>query len=86
MGKLTKNQKVVTAKVDSAKMYKLAEACELVKDVTFTKFDSSVELHVKLGVDPRKANQMVRGVVSLPNGTGKVTRVLCLCTDRKSVV
>ena len=80
MGKLTKNQKAVIAKYDAAKEYKLAEACELVKEVTFTKFDASVELHVNLGVDPRKANQMVRGVVSLPNGTGKVTRVLCLCT------
>lgn len=83
MSKLTKNQKVVTAKVDSAKMYKLAEACELVKDVTFTKFDASVELHVKLGVDPRKANQMVRGVVTLPYGTGKTKRVLVLCTPDK---
>ena len=83
MGKLTKNQKAVVAKVDSAKMYKLAEACELVKDVTFTKFDASVELHVKLGVDPRKANQMVRGVVTLPYGTGKTKRVLVLCTPDK---
>ena len=80
MGKLTKNQKAVIAKYDAAKEYKLAEACELVKELTYTKFDASVELHVNLGVDPRKANQMVRGVVSLPNGTGKVTRVLCLCT------
>lgn len=83
MGKLTKNQKTVTAKVDSARFYKLAEACELVKDITFTKFDASVELHAKLGVDPRKANQMVRGVVTLPHGTGKVTRVLVLCTPDK---
>ena len=83
MSKLTKNQKTVTAKVDSAKMYKLSEACDLVKEVTFTKFDSSVELHVNLGVDPRKANQMVRGVVTLPNGTGKQTRVLVLCTPDK---
>lgn len=83
MSKLTKNQKTVAAKVDSAKMYKLSEACDLVKDVTFTKFDSSVELHVNLGVDPRKANQMVRGVVTLPNGTGKQTRVLVLCTPDK---
>ena len=80
MGKLTKNQKAVIAKYDAAKEYKLAEACELVKEITYTKFDASVELHVTLGVDPRKANQMVRGVVSLPNGTGKVTRVLALCT------
>ena len=83
MGKLTKNQKAAIAKIDSAKEYKLAEACELVKEVSFTKFDASVELHVNLGVDPRKANQMVRGVVSLPHGTGKVTRVLVLCTPDK---
>ena len=83
MGKLTKNQKAAVAKIDSAKEYKLAEACELVKEVTFTKFDASVELHVNLGVDPRKANQMVRGVVTLPHGTGKTTRVLVLCTPDK---
>lgn len=83
MSKLTKNQKTVMAKIDEAKQYKLSEACELVKEVTFTKFDASVELHVKLGVDPRKANQMVRGVVTLPYGTGKETRVLVLCTPDK---
>ena len=83
MGKLTKNQKAVVAKVDSAKMYKLAEACQLVKEVSFTKFDASVELHVNLGVDPRKANQMIRGVVTLPYGTGKTKRVLVLCTPDK---
>ena len=83
MGKLTKNQKAVVAKVDSAKMYKLAEACQLVKEVCFTKFDASVELHVNLGVDPRKANQMIRGVVTLPYGTGKTKRVLVLCTPDK---
>ena len=83
MGKLTKNQKAVVAKVDSAKMYKLAEACQLVKEVSFTKFDASVELHVNLGVDPRKANQMMRGVVTLPYGTGKTKRVLVLCTPDK---
>ena len=83
MGKLTKNQKAVVAKVDSAKMYKLAEACQLVKEVSFTKFDASVELHVNLGVDPRKANQMIRGVVPLPYGTGKTKRVLVLCTPDK---
>ena len=83
MGKLTKNQKAAIAKYDAAKEYKLAEACELVKEVTFTKFDASVELHVNLGVDPRKANQMVRGVVTLPHGTGKTTRVLVLCTPDK---
>ncbi|MDY3893381.1 MAG: 50S ribosomal protein L1, partial [Candidatus Cryptobacteroides sp.] len=69
--------------VDSAKMYKLAEACQLVKEVSFTKFDASVELHVNLGVDPRKANQMIRGVVTLPFGTGKTKRVLVLCTPDK---
>ena len=80
MGKLTKNQKLAAAKVDTAKSYSLAEAVELLKEITFTKFDASVDIDVRLGVDPRKANQMVRGVVSLPSGTGKVVRVLCLCT------
>lgn len=83
MSKLTKNQKMVAAKYDAAKEYRLAEACELVKEVTFTKFDASVELSVNLGVDPRKANQMVRGVVTLPHGTGKQTKVLVLCTPDK---
>ncbi len=83
MSKLTKNQKVVYAKVDASKQYKLAEACKLVKEVTFTKFDASVDLAVRLGVDPRKANQMVRGVVTLPHGTGKTVRVLVLCTPDK---
>ena len=73
----------MAAKFDSSKQYKLTEACELVKEISYTKFDASVELSVRLGVDPRKANQMVRGVVTLPNGTGKVTRVLCLCTPDK---
>ena len=80
MGKLTKNQKSVAEKVETGKLYTLKEASELVKEITTTKFDASVDIDVRLGVDPRKANQMVRGVVSLPNGTGKVTRVLCLCT------
>lgn len=83
MSKLTKNQKAAVAKVDSHKQYKLTEACALVKEVSYTKFDASVELSVRLGVDPRKANQMVRGVVTLPHGTGKVTRVLVLCTPDK---
>ena len=83
MSKLTKNQKMVMAKYDSAAQYKLSDACDLVKEITFTKFDASVELHVNLGVEPRKANQMVRGVVTLPNGTGKQTRVLVLCTPDK---
>lgn len=83
MAKLTKNQKIAHAKVDADKQYKLYEACELVKEVSYAKFDASVELAVRLGVDPRKANQMVRGVVTLPHGTGKVTRVLVLCTPDK---
>ena len=80
MSKLTKNQKSVADKVEVGKAYSLMEAAELVKEITTTKFDASLDIDVRLGVDPRKANQMVRGVVSLPNGTGKVTRVLCLCT------
>ena len=83
MAKLTKNQKAAVAKVEAGKQYKLAEACALLKDITYTKFDSSVELAVRLGVDPRKSNQMIRGVVTLPNGTGKVCRVLVLCTPDK---
>lgn len=83
MSKLTKNQKAAAAKVDSHKQYRLTEACALVKEVSYAKFDASVELSVRLGVDPRKANQMVRGVVTLPHGTGKVTRVLVLCTPDK---
>ena len=80
MSKLTKNQKLVAGKIEAGKAYTLKEASALVKEITTTKFDASVDIDVRLGVDPRKANQMVRGVVSLPNGTGKVTRVLCLCT------
>jgi large subunit ribosomal protein L1 len=80
MSKLTKNQKLAVAKVEAGKAYTLKEAAELVKDITTTKFDASVDIDVRLGVDPRKANQMVRGVVSLPNGTGKQVRVLALCT------
>ncbi len=83
MSKLTKNQKAAIAKFDSKQQYKLSEACSIVKEVNYAKFDASVELSVRLGVDPRKANQMVRGVVTLPNGTGKVTRVLVLCTPDK---
>ena len=79
MAKLTKNQKVVNAKIEAGKSYTLKEAAALVKEITFTKFDASVDIDVRLGVDPRKANQMVRGTVSLPNGTGKEVRVLCLC-------
>ncbi len=83
MSKLTKNQKIVYAKVDPDKQYKLVEACKLVKDISFTKFDASVDIAIRLGVDPRKANQMVRGVVTLPHGTGKTVRVLVLCTPDK---
>ena len=83
MATLTKNQKAVAEKFDSHKLYPLAEACQVVKDITFTKFDATVELSANLGVDPRKANQMIRGVVTLPNGTGKVVRVLALCTPDK---
>jgi len=83
MSKLTKKQKVVYAKVDLNKQYKLTEAAALLKEVTFTKFDASVDIAVRLGVDPRKANQMVRGVVTLPHGTGKTVRVLVLCTPDK---
>ena len=80
MSKLTKNQKIAAAKIEAGKLYTLKEATELVKEITMTKFEASVDIDVRLGVDPRKANQMVRGVVSLPCGTGKVVRVLCLCT------
>lgn len=80
MSKLTKNQKLAAAKIEAGKAYTLKEAAELVKEITTTKFDASVDIDVRLGVDPRKANQMVRGVVSLPNGTGKEVRVLALCT------
>ena len=83
MSKLTKNQKATLEKYDRTKAYPLAEACAVVKDITFTKFDASVELSCNLGVDPRKANQMIRGVVTLPNGTGKTVRVLVLCTPDK---
>jgi len=79
MGKLTKNQKLALSKIEPGKAYTLAEAAEKVKEVTFTKFDSSFDIDVRLGVDPRKADQMVRGVVSLPHGTGKQVRVLVLC-------
>ena len=80
MGKLTKNQKLAFDKIEAGKAYSLKEASQLVKDITYTKFDSSLDIDVRLGVDPRKANQMVRGVVSLPHGTGKQVRVLVLCT------
>ena len=83
MSKLTKNQKSVAGKIEAGKAYTLKEASSLVKEITTTKFDASLDIDVRLGVDPRKANQMIRGVVSLPHGTGKVTRVLVLCTPDK---
>ncbi len=83
MSKLTKNQKLASGKIENGKVYTLREASALVKEITLAKFDASVDVDVRLGVDPRKANQMVRGVVSLPHGTGKVIRVLALCTPDK---
>lgn len=83
MAKLTKNRKLALSKVEVGKTYKLSEATAMIKDISTTKFDASVDLDVRLGVDPRKANQMVRGVVTLPNGTGKTVRVLVLCTPDK---
>ena len=83
MGKLTKNRKLSEAKIDKTKLYNLDEACSLIKDITTTKFDASVDLAVRLGVDPKKANEMVRGVVSLPNGTGKDMKVLALVSPEK---
>jgi len=83
MAKLTKNQKLSQSLIDKEKLYTLTEASALVKEITKTKFDASVDLDVRLGIDPRKSNQMVRGVVSLPHGTGKQTRVLVLCTPDK---
>ena len=79
MSKLTKNQKLALAKIEAGKSYTLTEAAAKVKEITFTKFDASLDIDVRLGVDPRKANQMVRGVVTLPHGTGKTVRVLVLC-------
>ncbi|MDD5185055.1 MAG: 50S ribosomal protein L1 [Paludibacter sp.] len=80
MSKLTKNQRLALEKIEAGKTYSLKEAAGLVKEISNTKFDASVDIDVRLGVDPRKANQMVRGVVSLPNGTGKEIKVLALCT------
>ena len=80
MSKLTKNQRLALEKIEAGKTYSLKEAAVLVKEITNSKFDASVDIDVRLGVDPRKANQMVRGVVSLPNGTGKQVKVLALCT------
>ena len=83
MTKLTKKQKLALTKIEPNRQYKLSEAAALLKDITYTKFDASVDIDVRLGVDPRKSNQMVRGVVSLPHGTGKQVRVLVLCTPDK---
>lgn len=83
MAKLTKNQKMALEKIEPNKAYKLSEAAALLKDISTIKFDASVDIDVRLGVDPRKSNQMVRGVVSLPHGTGKLVRVLVLCTPDK---
>jgi large subunit ribosomal protein L1 len=83
MAKLTKNQKLALAKYDKDATYTLADAARIVKDITTSKFDASVDIDVRLGVDPRKANQMVRGIVTLPHGTGKTVSVLVLCTPEK---
>ncbi len=83
MAKISKNRKAALAKFDATKAYTLADAAKIIKDITSTKFDASVDVAVRLGVDPRKANQMVRGSVSLPHGTGKTMRVLVLCTPDK---
>jgi large subunit ribosomal protein L1 len=83
MTKLTKNQKLALEKLDKDKLYSLTEASSMVKEITKTKFDASIDLDVRLGVDPRKSNQMVRGVVSLPHGTGRETKVLVLCSPDK---
>lgn len=83
MGRITKNKKLAIDKLEKGKQYPISEAAKLVKEITYTKFDASVDIDVRLGVDPRKANQMVRGVVSLPHGTGKEVRVLALVTPDK---
>ena len=83
MAKISKKRKEAFAKFDKSKVYPVTEAVQIVKDITYTKFDASFDIDVRLGVDPRKANQMVRGIVTLPHGTGKVVRVLVLCTPDK---
>ena len=83
MARLTKNQKAALSKIEAGKAYSLKEASALVKEISLTKFDASVDIDVRLGVDPRKANQMVRGIATLPHGTGKTVRVLVLCTPDK---
>ena len=83
MSRISKNRKIALTKVDSTKEYSLKEASQLVKEITTTKFDASVDMDVRLGVDPRKSTQMVRGTVTLPHGTGKTVRVLVLCSADK---
>ncbi len=83
MAKLTKKKKEALAKFDKEKVYTVSEAVDIIKDISYTKFDASVDLNIRLGVDPRKANQMVRGTVALPHGTGKTVKVLVLCTPDK---
>jgi large subunit ribosomal protein L1 len=83
MAKLTKNRKLAQEKIEEGKLYKLKEAADLLKEISAARFDESIDIDVRLGVDPRKANQMVRGVVTLPHGTGKEVRVLVLCTPDK---
>ena len=87
MKKMTKNRKEIFGKHDLSKAYSLQDACNLVKDISTTKFDASIDMCIRLGVDPRKANQMVRGTVALPHGTGKDVKVLVLCTpDKEEIV
>ena len=83
MARLTKNQKIALEKIEPGKQYSVEDAAGLVKEVTFTKFDASVDIDVRLGVDPRKANQMVRGVVTLPHGTGKEVKILVFAKGEK---
>lgn len=83
MSRLTKNKKIILEKYDSQKLYSLEEASKIIKDISFTKFDASVDLDVRLGVDPKKPDQMIRGAISLPHGTGKTLKVLALCTPDK---
>ena len=83
MSRLTKNKKIILKKYDSQKLYTLEEASKIIKDISFTKFDASVDLDIRLGVDPKKPDQMIRGAISLPHGTGKTLKVLALCTPDK---
>ena len=83
MSRLTKNKKLISEKYDSQKLYSLEDASKIIKDISFTKFDASVDLDIRLGVDPKKPDQMIRGAISLPHGTGKTLKVLALCTPDK---